>query len=179
MSKIESRLESKYQISLAESINQFQKFDLVLREIFGAGVDGLEKKFLESICKIKESENNAKWISIEDEMIKKIILEAYGDEDSIKIMNQINHESNTIPNILNHSKIPQTSGYRKINNLINSGLLIEDGILISKDKKRISKYRTLFDSVRINIVKNKLTIDIQLEKNSLKESEIIQTVFNF
>ena len=58
-------------------------------------------------------------------------------------------------------------------------MLIEDGILISKDKKRISKYRTLFDSVRINIVKNKLTIDIQLEKNSLKESEIIQTVFNF
>lgn len=179
MSKIENRLESKYGISLIESMEQFQKFDAVLREIFGAGADGLEKKFLKSICKIKESENKDSWFSIEDEMIKKTILETYGDDDNVKILDYSNQKAKTISDILNHYKFPQTSGYRKINNLINSGLLIEDGQIISADKKRISKYRSLFNSVRINIIKNKINIDIQLNKNNQHESAIMQVIFNF
>jgi len=178
MSKIEHRLESKYGISLTESIEQFQKFDVILREFFGAGADGLEKKFLESICKVKKSENKNIWFSIEDETTKKIILETYGDEDNVKILNYVNQESNTISDILNHYKFPQTSGYRKINNLIDTGLLIEDGYVMSIDKKKVSTYHALFDSIRIDIVKNKIIIDVQFEKNNLHESAIMQIVFS-
>jgi hypothetical protein len=178
MSKIEHRLESKYGISLTESIGQFQKFDVILREFFGAGADGLEKKFLESICKVKKSENKNIWFSIEDETTKKIILETYGDEDNVKILNFVNQEPNTISDILNHFKFPQTSGYRKINNLIDTGLLIEDGYVMSIDKKKVSTYHALFDSIRIDIVKNKIIIDVQFEKNNLHESAIMQTVFS-
>jgi len=179
MSKIENRLESKYGISLIESVEQFQKFDTILREFFGAGAGGLEKKFLKSICKVKESKNNDTWFSIEDEVTKKIILETYGDEENVKILNYVIQQSKIISDILNHYKFPQTSGYRKINNLINSGLLIEDGYVLSSDNKKITKYHSLFKSVRINIIKNKLIIDIQLDKTNLHESEILQIAFNF
>jgi hypothetical protein len=178
MLKIVHRLESKYGISLLESIEQFQKFDVILREFFGAGADGLEKKFLESICKVKKSETKNMWCSIEDEITKKIILEMYGDEDNIKILNYTNQESSTISGILNHHKFPQTSGYRKINNLIDAGLLIEDGYVMSIDKKKVSTYHALFNSVRIDIVKNKINVDVQLDRNNLDESVIMQIVFN-
>lgn len=178
MLKIKHRLESKYGISLIESIEQFQKFDVILREFFGSGADGLEKKFLESICKVKKSETKNMWCSIEDEITKKIILEMYGDEDNIKILNYTNQESSTISGILNHHKFPQTSGYRKINNLIDAGLLIEDGYVMSIDKKKVSTYHALFNSVRIDIVKNKINVDVQLDRNNLDESVIMQIVFN-
>ena len=42
--------------------------------------------------------------------------------------------------ILNESKIPKTSGYRKIENLIINGLIVESGKVLS-ESKRISKYR--------------------------------------
>ena len=178
ISKIEHRLESKYGISLTESIAQFQKFDAILREFFGAGADGLEKKFLESICKVKKSENKTMWFSIEDEITKKIILETYGDEDNIKILDYVNQESNTISGILNHYKFPQTSGYRKINNLIDTGLLIEDGYVMSIDKKKVSTFHALFNGIRIDIIKNKITLDVQFDKNNLHESIIMQTIFS-
>ena len=179
MLKIEKRLKSKYGISLTESIEQFQKFDAILREFFGAGADGLEKQFLKSICKVKESKNSDTWFSIEDEMIKKIILEAYGDENNIKVLDNVNQKSMIISDILDHCRFPQTSGYRRINNLINLGLLVEDEHVLFRDNKKILKYYSLFKSVRINIVKNKLNIEIQFDKTSLRESIILQTIFNF
>ena len=84
-----------------------------------------------------------------------------------------------ISDILDHCRFPQTSGYRRINNLINLGLLVEDEHVLFRDNKKILKYYSLFKSVRINIVKNKLNIEIQFDKTSLRESVILQTIFNF
>ena len=178
MSKIESRLESKYRVSLIESIEQFQKFDSILRETFGEGADGLEKGFLKSICKATKSDSDKNWFSIEENLIKKIILESYGDEENVRILDCVNHESMTITNILSHFKFPKTSGYRRINNLIRVGLLVEDGYVVSKDSKKIPRYCCLFDSVRINFVKNKINVDVRFEESNLHESKIMQVVFN-
>ena len=43
--KIEDRLFEKYGISFAQSIENFDKLDLVLREFFGKGTDGLRENF--------------------------------------------------------------------------------------------------------------------------------------
>jgi len=178
MSKIESRLESKYGVSLIESIEQFQKFDSILRETFGEGADGLEKGFLKSICKATKSKSDKNWFSIEDILIKKVILESYGDEDNVKILDCVNQESMIITDILNHFKFPKTSGYRRINNLIGAGLLVEDGYIVSNDNKKIPRYCSLFDSVRMDFVKNKINIDVRFEESNLHESKIMQVVFN-
>jgi len=44
--KIQDRLFEKFGMSITQSINEFEKLDSVLREFFGAGAEGLEKKFL-------------------------------------------------------------------------------------------------------------------------------------
>ena len=132
--KIEERLFEKYGISITQSMEQFQKIDAVLREFFGAGADGLEKKFLSNICKTKTKSKTSNWFTIEDNAVNQTILESYGEDDKIRILNCVSDEPKIISEILSDCKIPQTSGYRKINSLINDGLLKEDGSLIAHDK---------------------------------------------
>jgi uncharacterized protein YbcI len=52
LNKIESRLMELYHFSVSQFIEEFSKFDGVLREFFGAGATGLESKFIQNIIKI-------------------------------------------------------------------------------------------------------------------------------
>ena len=176
--KIEERLFEKYGMSLTQAIEQFHKIDAVLREFFGAGADGLEKKFLDNVCKTHGKNKKGNWYSITDSVIAHEILEAFGDEDKIKIFNSTADEPKIISDILNKCKIPQTSGYRKINALIKNGLLIIDGYSQTSDGRKIHKYKALFDNVRINIVKNKIVIDVQLSQQHFEKSSVLQVVCN-
>ena len=173
--KVEDRLFEKFGMSLTQAIEEFQKIDAVLREFFGAGADGLETKFLTNICKVKSTKKND-WYSIESPTVGQEILEAYGDEDKTKIINAVIDEPKIISDILDSCKIPQTSGYRKINVLIKNGLLVTDGFIQSTDGRRVNKYRALFDNIRINIIKNKITVDVQLNKQTFNGSTVLQVI---
>ncbi|MFY9300610.1 MAG: transcriptional regulator [Candidatus Nitrosotenuis sp.] len=161
--KIEERLFEKYGISLTQSIEQFQKLDAVLREFFGAGADGLEQRFLKNVCEVK-SVNDEHWVQIENPELTKIILESFGDDDKKKILATLNEEPMLISQILDICKIPQTSGYRKVNSLIERGLLVPAGFVITPDGKRVTKYLSIFDNIRIDIVKNKISVSLHMQK---------------
>ena len=174
--KIEKRVFERYGMSLTESIIEFNKIDSVLREFFGAGADGLETKFLENICSVKSKSKSNNWVIIQNDEVNKIILESFGDDDKAKILNDLVNEPKIIQDVLSDCKIPQTSGYRKINELIKDGLLASNGIYEGKDGKKIQKYRSLFDNLKINIIKNKITVEVQLNKPVFSESTILQVV---
>ena len=174
--KIEKRVFERYGISITESIIEFTKIDSVLREFFGAGADGLETKFLENICTVKSKSKSNNWITIKNDDVNKVILESFGDDDKSKILKSIVNEPKIIQDILNDCEIPQTSGYRKINELIKDGLLASNGIHVGTDGKKIQKYRGLFDNLKINIVKNKITVEVQLNQPVFSESSILQVI---
>lgn len=175
--KIEERLFEKYGISLTQSIEQFQKIDAVLREFFGAGADGLEAKFIQNICKVKTKTKSNNWFTIDDSKISQVILESFGDDDKSAIINSVMDDQKIISEILSNCKIPQTSGYRKINQLIDDGILIPTGFEASVDGRKVIKYQTLFDNVKINIIKNKISVDIQLNRPNFNESTVLQTIY--
>ena len=175
--KIEERLFEKYGLSLTQSIEQFQKIDAVLREFFGAGADGLESKFLQNICKVKTKSKGSNWFTIDDSKIAQVILESFGDDDKSSIINSVIDEQKIISAILENCKIPQTSGYRKINQLIEDGILIPAGFETSNDGRKVVKYQALFDNVKINIIKNKVSVDIQLNRPNFNDSSVLQTVY--
>lgn len=170
--KIENRLFEKYGITLTQSIEQFQKLDAVLREYFGAAADGLEQKFLKSICNITVS-NGETWLVIDNPVLTKVILGSFGDDDKKKILSTINGNSLIISQVIELANIAQTSGYRKINALIDDGLLVPSGYVSGSDGKKISKYRSIFDNINIDIVKNKITVSLHLAKEDLQESTIL------
>ena len=173
--KIEDRLFEKFGISLTQAITKFDKLDVVLREFFGRGADGLETKFFESIFQTTTKKSKDKWYTLYDSRISSIILQAFGDPDKKKILECVSSTPQIISDILSNCDLPQTSGYRKINSLINDGLLLQSGY-IAKDNKKINKYVCAFNNLKINIEKSKITIDVQLSDVDRQESTILQTI---
>ena len=170
--KIENRLVEKYGITLTESIEQFQKLDVVLREFFGAGADGLEERFLEFVCDVKTS-NNTNWVTIDNPTLTKIILESFGEDDKKKILSTLSHDALIISEIIEKCDIAQTSGYRKINALIDDGLLVPSGFVSTTDGKKVTKYRSIFNNIRIEIVKNKINVSLYLPEADFATSSIL------
>jgi hypothetical protein len=167
----------RHGLGLVQAIKNFSKFDSVLREFFGAGADGLEQKFLQNIVDVEQSKSfTSNWIQIKDPELSKVFLESFADQDKKAIIGSVMDTPLIIAKILELCKIPQTSGYRKINNLIDHGLLVSNGFELSHDGKKIKKYETIFDNVKVDIVKNDVAVKIQLKKSLLVDSSILQTV---
>ena len=183
--KIEKRLFEKYGLSLTQSINQFQKLDSVLREYFGAGADGIEEECFKNICSLKNNSGNdekrtkptkiesTKWIIIKDPILTESILDLVGDSDKKRIFESVTDKSKTVYDIISECNIPQTSGYRKVNSLIKNGILSISGYFETHDGKKVNKYKSTFQNMRINIIKNQVTVSIQLNGQNITDSSII------
>ena len=173
--RIEARLFEKFGVSLTQGIEEFEKLDLVLREFFGRGADGIEKKFFENLIHIKSKKSKGEWHTITDLRINAIVLQAFGDPEKKKILESVTNAPKIIADILKDCNLPQTSGYRKINSIINDGLLVQSGHVI-KDSKKISKYVCIFDNLKINIENGAVVVDVQLTQHEQQNSSILQIV---
>ena len=177
LNKIEERLMERHGLGLVQAIKNFNKFDSVLREFFGAGADGLEQKFLQKIVGVEKSkQSDSNWVSMKDPELSRIFLESFADQDKKSILGSVMDEPLIIAKILDTCNIPQTSGYRKINFLINHGLLVANGFELAQDGKKVKKYETIFDNVKVDIIKNDVAVKVQLKRSLLVESSIFQTV---
>jgi hypothetical protein len=177
LNKIEERLMERYGLSFVQAIKNFNIFDSVLREFFGAGADAMEHKFLQKIVNVEKSkQSDSNWIHMKDPELSRVFLESFADQDKKAILGSVMDDSLIIAKILETCKIPQTSGYRKINFLIDTGLLVINGFELAHDGKKVKKYETIFDNVKVDIVKNKIDVKVQLKKSLLNESSILQTV---
>jgi hypothetical protein len=101
---------------------------------------------------------NNKLVIIKDKSIISLILHSYADEDKKKILNTTVNKPRIILDIIYACKLPQTSSYRKINSLIQNGMLIPHGEIPRKYGKIVTKYVSLFENIEINIVKNDISI---------------------
>ncbi|MBL7015798.1 MAG: transcriptional regulator, partial [Nitrosopumilus sp.] len=127
-----------------------------------------EKECIEKILKIKK--NGEKYlVTIIDLDLKNLILELFGEIESRKIISSLLENEYIIPQILKESKIPKTSGYRKIENLILNGLFIESGKVLSESKK-ISKLQCIFEKIKIDIKKGKITVSGIIDKKMFEKS---------
>lgn len=175
--RIEKRLFERHGIGFTQAVEDFGKLDSVLREFFGGGAEGIERKILDKIVILEESKRNEKkWITLEDSRLVELILKSLGDEDKKNIINTVIDEPLIISDILEINKIPQTSGYRKVNSLIDDGLLVPQGYLTTPDGKRVTKYIAIFENFVISIEKNKIIVKVQPTQESIKDSHIMQIV---
>lgn len=175
--KIEQRVFEKHGISLSQAVQDFKKMDSVLKEFFGSGALGIEKQILDDILVMNEIKSKEKnWITIEDPILTKLILESLGDEDKKNILNSVIDESRIIYDILEISGIPQTSGYRKINTLIQNGMLIPNGSALTNDGKKITKYKSIFKNINIEIEKNKIAVHVLPTNESFAQSTVMQLI---
>lgn len=178
LEKIENRVFEKFGINLTQVSNDFPKLDLILREFFGDEAKVIERQLLQHIISIQQKKTeNKEWVTIEDPHINRIILEAIGDDDKKNILNAVLDKPRIISEILEICKIPQTSGYRKVNHLIQNGLLIINGHESTDDGRTINKYQPVFDNIQIHVEKNKVMVQVQLTKEYLDNSSIFTMHF--
>ncbi len=177
LEKIEQRLFEKYGTNLVQASDDFPKLDSILREFFGDGAEGIERQLLHNIMIIQQNKIESKeWVTIGDPRINKIILEAVGDDDKKNILNAVLDKPKIISDILEICDIPQTSGYRKINNLIKNGLLIVNGLETTNDGKTVNKYQSVFENIQIRIEKNRVVIQVHPSKATLDSSLILPVI---
>lgn len=177
--KLDDRLVEKYGITLHQAAEDFQKIDEVLREFFGEGAVGIERKIFENICTVSKAKNtDEEWMTVRDSSISKIVLEAFGDEDKKKIISVLMNEPHIVSEVLEICNLPQTSGYRKINSMISDGLLTVEGYITTTDGKKVNKYVSIFENIKIDIVKNSVTVKVKLKTDSVKNSLMIPLLRN-
>jgi DNA-binding MarR family transcriptional regulator len=172
---IETRLQQRYNLSLVDSIKDFYTLDATLREFFGAGADGIESDFTNRLITFSTSSKGKQWMSIENKELAQLILESYGDREKRLILEAAYREPGVILDILDRCGIPKSSGYRIINQLVEDGLLTEEGHSEASDGKKVSKYTSLFEKTKIEIdIAKGLIVQVLLRDNILNESQIVR-----
>ncbi len=171
--QLERRLFTKYGLSIKQSISDFDKFDIVLKEFLGSQSQDFEKKCLNKIYESEDTKNdNNVLVKINNQNLVHFILNCCADEETIKILNASLKKDRTINEILTITKIPKSSAYRKIDKLIRRGMLVKTKTTISKSK-RVDKYRLVFDKFTINFEAQNITVTALVNKKIFHESSTL------
>lgn len=149
---LERKLFLEHGMSIKLSIEHFDKLDQVLKNILNLNRKKFENECINEVIKIKKINDKYHVKIINQNLIDSLII-LCGDNETRLILSCLFDNELTIPQILSESKIPKTSGYRKIENLIINGLIVESGKVLS-ESKRISKYKCVFDEIKIEMKKN-------------------------
>ncbi len=176
LEKIEQRLIERHGMNMVQAVKDFHKLDSVLREFFGSNADEIETKSLLNVIELERTKKKEAWVTIQDQELSKVFLDTLGDDDKKTILGIVLNKSLIVADILKESKIPQTSGYRKINSMILNGILISNGFELSNDNKKIKKYETDFQNIKMDIQENGMIVKIQLKKHLLTNSAIFQII---
>ena len=176
LKKVERELFLEHGMSIKLSIEHFEKFINVFKKNSNININKFEKDCINKIIKIRKKDDKYLVNVIDSELVN-TIFEFLGDFESRKIISILLENEYTIPQIIKESKIPKTSGYRKIEDLLISGVLIETGKILSESKK-ISKIRCIFQEVSINVKEEKITINGIISKKLFEKSTSMKSIID-
>ncbi|MBT8173467.1 MAG: transcriptional regulator, partial [Nitrosopumilus sp.] len=176
LSKVERELFLDHGMSIKLSIEHFQKFSSVLKKNSNLDVNKFERDCINKILRIKKTDGKY-FVTILDSNLSDLILGFFGENDSRKIITTLLEKEFTIPQILNESKAPKTSGYRKIENMIINGLIIETGKILSESKK-ISKLQCVFQEINLEIKKGKTIVNGIISQKMMEKSTSMKVILD-
>jgi hypothetical protein len=137
----------------------------------------IEDEILKDFLVVEKcSETSEIWLVIKNQYLTELILKTFADRDKKAIMDLIRDEPETIPKILERCKIPNTSGYRKMNQLIDEKMVTATGLAETFEGKRAILYKSIIQSIQIIISGNDLAVKISVDHETLGSSEIIRTI---
>ena len=146
-----------------EISNYLEKRSLTAFSAARASLRDIRNQFINTSKKY-DSSVNYEWIKIEDQLVSELILKAFADDDKKKILDATLDKSKTPVEILCICKMPPTSGYRKIKSLIRDGLLIPNGTHLARSKKKVGRYISVLENIKIDIDKGELVVKVRFAK---------------
>ena len=175
LKKVERELFLEHGMSIKLSIEHFQKFTSILKKNSHIDIKKFEKDCINKIVKVKKMGDKYK-VTIVNTDLSDLILGLFSEPETRKIISSLLENEYTIPQILKESRVPKTSGYRKIENLIINGLIIESGRVLSESKK-ISKLQCVFQEIKLDIKKEKIIVNGILSKKMFEKSTSMKSIF--
>lgn len=137
----------------------------------------IEDKILKNFLTIEQDpETSEIWLVIKNQHLTELILKSFVDEDKKAIMDLIRDMPETIPKILERCKIPNTSGYRKMNQLIDEKMVVTTGLAETFEGKRTILYKSIIQKLQIFINANEIVVKILVDQETLDSSEIVRTI---
>jgi predicted transcriptional regulator len=100
---------------------------------------------------------------IKDDKFRQAILVALADAEMLDIINHAMYQPRSFNDIVKETNIPHTTAFRKIKLMMDDGLLITEKILITKDGKKSSLFRSTLRSIVVRYENNQVMIEA--EKN--------------
>ena len=100
---------------------------------------------------------------IKDSKFRQAILAALADSEMLNIINHVMHQPRTFNDIVKETNIPNTTAFRKIKLMMDSGLLITEKFHITNDGKKSSLFRSTLRSIVVRYENNEVMIEA--EKN--------------
>lgn len=176
LKKTERELFLEHGMSIKLSIEHFHKFSSVLRKNSTLDVKKFERDCIAKVLKVKRKDEKF-LVSIVYPDLRDLILELFGEVETRKIISVLLENEYTIPQILKESKVPKTSGYRKIENLVLHGILIESGKVLSESKK-ISKLQCVFQEIKLDIKKDKIGITGVVNAKMFEKSSSMKVIID-
>jgi len=173
LQKLEKQLFFDHGMSIKLSIENFEKFHSVLKNIPSIDLETFEKNCIDKIIKVSKTKNNYV-IKIINKKLSEKILDFFGDPETRKILMSLMGKSLTITEILKTSKVLKSPAYRKIENLLLDGLILESGKIL-KNNKRVSQYFCIFDEVHAIIKNNELVVEGIICSSIFNQSSITKT----
>jgi len=168
--KLEDRLFEKYGKPIFEVIEDWDKIYDILQEQYSGGATKITSKYIAKISQTNSSKRKEGNNVVDNPKTVKKIMRVLGDVDSSKVINYLLFNTSTIQNIAKKMRIPTTSGYRKIDEMIELGMIVENGYVISKSTgRKIKKYTSPFKSISIVIDKSTPMIDFVPKKDLILE----------
>ena len=176
LKKVERELFLEQGMSIKLSIEHFQKFMSVFHKNSNVDVKKFEKDCLSKIIKVKRK-NQKYVVTIVNQKLTDLILELFSEVETRKIISSLLENEYTIPQVLKESGVPKTSGYRKIENLIINGLIIESGKVLSESKK-ISKLQCVFEEIKLDIKKEKVVVNGIVSQKLFEKSTSMKSILD-
>ena len=112
---INKMLKQEHGITFEKLFNSYDKMRNTLYQ-FEEDLKDIEDKVLRNFLTIEKTANDT-WIIIRDKHLAERILKTFADVDKKTILDCIRDRSETVPRILSLCNLPNTSGYRKINQI--------------------------------------------------------------
>ena len=179
-SKIIQELDLWYQISLDDAIIQFEKLDRILTTLYGKNsAKALEKRFLKSI--ISTSNNDKKdshYITITEPQLVQTILTIIEDDAFRRIFDTMEKGEFSFEKIVELSGISlaKPSAYRKMEMLVNTGLIAETGYTMGSGNRNVKTYKKTFDAIDIKLNHGIINVMMSISKKTFQNSIILSTV---
>ncbi len=170
LKKLERELFFEHGMSIKLSIENFINFHEMLKKNSDIDLAKFEKDCIEKIIQVSKSNNNYK-VKIISKKLSEKIFNFFGDPESRAILLCMMNKGQTITEIQKNSGILKSPTYRKIENLLLYGLILESGKIL-KNNKRVSLYRCIFDEVHAVIGEKKLKLEVILSAKRFNESSI-------